>query len=104
MSDDCKSWTHDGDHEFIYDYLIECAKGWDPKARLLGNARAEDIVRALVRMKGSRSWHALRTSRLMSAQQHMRDPERKWVCDILANGTTCLPNPQASAAAKPSDA
>lgn len=25
---------------------------------------------------------------LQLAQRHMRDPERKWVCDILANGYT----------------
>jgi hypothetical protein len=54
MSDDCKTWTHDGDHEFIYDYLIECANGWDPNARILGNARAGDVVSALIKMKTGR--------------------------------------------------
>lgn len=31
---------------------------------------------------------ALRVDRLQAAQKYMRDPERKMVCDIIANGTT----------------
>lgn len=85
-------WEHDGDLEYILDYLITCAQGWEPKARLLGDARAEDIIRAIARIKNKAAWYALRCSRMQTAQMHMRDPERKWVCDILANGTTELPN------------
>lgn len=85
-------WEHDGDMAFILDYLIECANGWEPKARLLGNARAEDIIRAIVRIKNKAAWYALRVDRLQHAQQFMRDPERKMICDIIANGSTELPN------------
>ena len=84
-------WEHDGDLAFILDYLIECDKGWEPKARLIGNARAEDIIRAIVRVKNKAAWYALRVNRLQHAQQFMRDPERKMVCDIIANGSTELP-------------
>lgn len=89
-------WEHDGDLAFILDYLIECAKGWEPKARLLGNARAEDIIRAIVMVKNKAAWCALRVNRLQHAQQFMRDPERKMVCDIIANGSTELPNAASS--------
>ncbi len=81
-------WEHDGDLPFILDYIVECAKGWEPKARLLGNARAEDIIRAIYRIKNRAAWYALRVDRMQSQQKYMRDPERRMVCDIIANGMT----------------
>lgn len=95
-------WEHDGDLPFILDYLIECAQGWEPKARLLGNARAEDVIRAIVRIKNKAAWYAMRVDRLQAVQMHMRDPERKWVCDIIANGVTHdQPNPTDQRAGAP---
>lgn len=93
-----KEWEHDGDLAFILDYVVECAQGWDPKARLLGNARAEDIVRAIIRIKNKAAWYAMRVNRIQVAQEYMRDPERKMVCDIIANGSTELPNAKADLA------
>lgn len=40
------------------------------------------------RLTDQRDWHRVRNDALQKAQRHMRDPERKVVCDILANGTT----------------
>lgn len=37
-------WEHDGDIDAIAAHLFDCAGSWDPKARLIGNARAEDLV------------------------------------------------------------
>jgi hypothetical protein len=31
--------------EAVASYVATCARGWEPGARLLGNARAEDIAR-----------------------------------------------------------
>jgi hypothetical protein len=50
-SEDKNNWEYDGDLDYIYDYLIECMRGWEPKARIIGNARAEDIINALEMMK-----------------------------------------------------
>lgn len=92
------SWEHDGDLDFIIDYLIECTDGWESEARLLGNARAQDIVRAIKRLKNSKEWYAKRCQKLQDVQKHMRDPERKWVCDILANNATDVTSSRTSSA------
>lgn len=90
-SENVTEWEHDGDLPFILDYIVVCAHGWEPKARLLGNARAEDIIRSIVRIKNKSAWYEMRVNRLQEAQKYMRDPERKMVCDIIANGSTSLP-------------
>lgn len=33
--------------EVCLNYLLECARSWDPEARLLGNLRAADIIRSV---------------------------------------------------------
>lgn len=40
------------------------------------------------RVTAQRDWQQARNDALQKVQRHMRDPERKVVCDILANGTT----------------
>jgi hypothetical protein len=40
----------DGDIDSIPAYLLHCAMGWAPNARLIGNARAGDIVEAMRRI------------------------------------------------------
>jgi hypothetical protein len=40
------------------------------------------------RLERSLSFYSDRCANLQKAQSSMRDPERKWVCDILANGYT----------------
>ena len=41
-------------------------------------------------LEASRDFSRRRCDALQAAQRHMRDPERKVVCDILANGTTYI--------------
>ena len=43
---------------------------------------------ALEREKRRADWFEQRCNTLQQAQANMRDPERKMVCDILANGKT----------------
>lgn len=46
------------------------------------------------RLRGSRDFYMHRCEVLQAVQNKMRDPERKAVCDILANGsTTALSGP-----------
>jgi hypothetical protein len=86
VGEEMKGWEHDGDLPFILDYFLECCQGWEPKARLLGNARSEDIVRAVNRLRESRDFYKSRIDLLAVEQKNMRDPERTTVCNIIANG------------------
>ena len=43
---------------------------------------------ALGEAQSSRDWYKRRCDALQAVQDKMRDPERKAVCDILANGST----------------
>ena len=47
-----------------------------------------DAVDAIAREVRRAAWFKQRCDALQDAQKHMRDPERKMVCDILANGKT----------------
>lgn len=51
MGDPRFEWKHDGDLEYILGYLVMCARGWEPKVRLIGNARAEDIANSVEKLK-----------------------------------------------------
>jgi NTP pyrophosphatase (non-canonical NTP hydrolase) len=46
------------------------------------------IHTALERLERSRDFYKRRCDALQRVQGKMRDPERKWICDILANGQT----------------
>ena len=46
-------------------------------------ARERELIEAL-------AWRHRRFNTLQAAQRHMRDPERRVVCDILATGTTYI--------------
>lgn len=48
----------------------------------------DDVGVELERMIASRDFYARRVDALQAVQSTMRDPERKMVCDILANGET----------------
>ena len=47
-----------------------------------------DAADAIAREVRHAAWFRQRCDALQAAQKHMRDPERKMVCDILANGKT----------------
>lgn len=47
------------------------------------------------RTRQSRDFYMRRCEALQAAQDKMRDPERKAVCDILANGSTSALQPNA---------
>jgi hypothetical protein len=47
-------WEHNRDLDFILGYIKECAEGWEPNVRLLGNARAGDIIRAIDKVMDER--------------------------------------------------
>lgn len=47
------------------------------------------------RMNSSRDFYMRRCEALQAVQDKMRDPERKAVCDILANGSTTALQPNA---------
>lgn len=38
------NWEHDGNLLEVAKHLRDCANSWEPKVRLLGNCRAEDIA------------------------------------------------------------
>ena len=46
------------------------------------------LLAKIERLRISRDFYRRRCEALQSAQGKMRDPERKAVCDILANGST----------------
>ena len=47
-----------------------------------------ETARKLIQAQQSRDFYARRCEALQEVQDKMRDPERKAVCDILANGST----------------
>ena len=47
-----------------------------------------ETLSEITRLQQSRDFYKRRCDALQSAQTRMRDPERKMVCDILANGLT----------------
>ncbi len=56
-----------------------------PEGLIEQHARDSQELRRLCQ---SRDFYKLRCEALQAAQSNMRDPERKAVCDILANGST----------------
>jgi hypothetical protein len=48
------------------------------------------IKREIKRLQDRCEWYKLRCDALQQQQRFMRDPERKMVCDILANGKTSV--------------
>ena len=58
--------------------------------RLLAEARdgIAEAIGELAKLRESRDFYARRCEALQAVQDKMRDPERKAVCDILANGST----------------
>lgn len=69
---------------------IRAAVG-DPTGKLM----QDELVEHCRKMKGQHEWRGNRLDLLARVQKHMRDPERKLVCDILANGQL-LPDPTGS--------
>ena len=53
-----------------------------------GKNALEQVQKFLRRQKSSLEFYKTRCDALQRVQARMRDPERKMVCDILANGTT----------------
>lgn len=53
-----------------------------------GKVALEQVQNFLRRLKSSKEFYERRCNELQRVQSQMRDPERKMVCDILANGTT----------------
>jgi len=49
---------------------------------------AVGLIEEIERLRESVAWHERRWAELQKQQAQMRDPERKMVCDILANGKT----------------
>jgi hypothetical protein len=47
-----------------------------------------ELEAEIERLRESVAWHERRWAELQKQQAQMRDPERKMVCDILANGKT----------------
>lgn len=63
---DVKAWAPDGKPaHVVLAYLEACASAWDPKARVLGNLRAEDLLRALGELR-------LTAQLLEEARPHLR--------------------------------
>lgn len=56
-----------------------------PEGLIEQHARDSQELRRLCQ---SRDFYKLRCEALQAVQSNMRDPERKAVCDILANGST----------------
>jgi len=57
------------------------------QASVLANVCA-DQKKEIERLREAVAWHERRWAELQKQQAQMRDPERKMVCDILANGKT----------------
>lgn len=64
---------------------IAAALSAAPEGLIEQHARDSQELRRLCQ---SRDFYKLRCEALQAAQSNMRDPERKAVCDILANGST----------------
>lgn len=87
--------TDDAPVDVVLRTTLECAEGWDPDARLLGNVRAGDMARALreaLKLQSTldftQNWWAVRAEHIREvAEEHGCWPE---VCNILANGTAGL--------------
>ena len=73
--------------ELIVTLLVQAQEIADEGHAGWGNTMS-DAADALFREMRRADWFRQRCDELQSAQQHMRDPERKIVCDILANGKT----------------
>lgn len=56
-------------------------------------SECERLNEALDRVRRSRDFYMRRCEALQAVQDKMRDPERKAVCDILANGSTTALDP-----------
>ena len=50
----------------------------------------KDAARQVARLESSLDFYRRRCEALQAVQDKMRDPERKAVCDILANGSTTV--------------
>ena len=61
---------------------------------------AQQAEAALAASRAEVDWYQHRCDMLLRAQREMRDPERKVVCDIIANGTTYVEPFRAALGAK----
>lgn len=61
---------------------------WNCRASPQPSAEAAQDAKEIDRLRHSRDFYARRCEALQAIQSKMRDPERKAVCDILANGET----------------
>ena len=63
----------------VFEYLLMCARGWMPAARIVGNLRAGDIARAVAEMQQrcktleTALWNAAATIEGLAMQQAMDD-------------------------------
>ena len=73
--------------ELIVALLVQAREIADKGHAGWGNTMS-DAADALFREMRRADWFRHRFDELQKAQQHMRDPERKMVCDILANCKT----------------
>lgn len=58
---------------------------WAESGESTGGERTHESLKRLV---SEVRWYQRRATALQVVQKQMRDPERKMVCDILANGCT----------------
>lgn len=69
--------------------------GAEREARLMAQvaelqAERDALAKDAEMLQRSRAFYALRCDAMKEVQSKMRDPERKAVCDILANGNTSV--------------
>lgn len=76
--DDVKAWAPDDmPAEVVLAYLEACAEAWAPEARLLGNLRASDLLRALGELKAT-------AVLLEEAMPHLRHLVDKVATQVMA--------------------
>lgn len=64
-------------------YVLSCARLWQPEARIIGNARAGDIVRALTHPPASAVTEALKAAReIVDAIVGENQPARSWAAEV----------------------
>ena len=78
-------------NEFTLAEALEIAKRNDPGEKVPSVSRT--LIAEINRLSSSRDFYARRCEALQVVQDKMRDPERKAVCDILANGSTTALDP-----------
>ncbi len=75
----------DGEYQIL---CLDDARGWKQRIGVKEFVDLSGCLETIADLERSLEWYGKRMNNLQCWQSSMRDPERKIVCDILANGFT----------------